>query len=215
MTQEPRVLGLDLSITSTGVCRPDGTTFLIVPKKVTGDARINFIRDAVRGELTGVDVAVVEDFPAMLQAAAAKAIGIVQGAVRSALMDAGVPYAVVPPSTLKKYATDNGSCSKTDMALAAYKRGAVEFEKDPNGDRCDAWWLFVAGLDRYAAHPPLGGLPKGQRAALDKVDWPEPRPRPDDGMTEQEVREDAGFGLPVCPACEGDPFADHLEGCGA
>lgn len=161
-----RIMGLDLSITATGVCRPDRTTYTIKTKAADRDARITVIRDRIAEELWDVDLVVLEDFPARLQAAAAKAIGITHGSVRQVLMDFGVPYVVVPPSTLKSYATDNGGCDKAAMILAAYKRGGVEFTDD---NQCDAWWLQVAGMDR-TGDPPFV-LPQIQRDRLDKLDW--------------------------------------------
>jgi Holliday junction resolvasome RuvABC endonuclease subunit len=163
-----RILGLDLSINGTGVCTPDGESFTIKCVTGQGDHRINVVRDRIVPHLAGTDLVVMEDFPAKLQAAAAKAIGLVQGAVRSALLDAKVPYAVISPATLKKFATGVGNCDKAAMILAAYKRSGIEFRDD---NRCDAWWLHIAGLDRFSETPPFG-LPATQRRALDVVKWP-------------------------------------------
>lgn len=159
-------MGLDLSITATGVCLPDRTTYTIKTKVVDRDKRINVIRDRIAADLWDVDLVVLEDFPARLQAAAAKAIGITHGAIRALLMDFSVPYVVVSPSTLKAYATDSGNADKAAMILAAYKRGDREFTDD---NQCDAWWLHVAGQDRVGEA--LFTLPQVQRARLDKVDW--------------------------------------------
>jgi hypothetical protein len=43
----PRILALDPSLTSTGVCLPNQETSLIVTGKLTGPERLVFIRDAV------------------------------------------------------------------------------------------------------------------------------------------------------------------------
>ncbi|MBX6387139.1 MAG: Holliday junction endonuclease [Microbispora sp.] len=77
------------------------------------------------------------------------------------------PLAVVPPSTLKQYATGRGNASKTDMAVALAKRAGHELRDD---NQVDAWWLGAAGRD-HLGHPPVD-LPKTHRAALDKVTWP-------------------------------------------
>lgn len=161
-----RIMGLDLSITATGVCLPDLTTYTIKTKAVDRDARTTVIRDRIAEELWGVDLVILEDFPARLQAAAAKAIGITHGSVRQLLMDFGVPYVVVPPSSLKFYATGFGNADKAALILAAYKRGDREFRDD---NQCDAWWLALAGRDRTG--DPLFPLPQVQRNCLDKLDW--------------------------------------------
>jgi Holliday junction resolvasome RuvABC endonuclease subunit len=161
-----KIMGLDLSITATGVCLPDGTTYTIKTKTVDRDRRITIIRDRIAMDLWGVDLVVLEDFPARLQAAAAKAIGITHGAIRALLLDFGVPYVVVPPSSLKFYATGNGNADKAAMILAAYKRGDREFTDD---NQCDAWWLHLAGRDRTG--DPFFSLPQVQRDCLNKLDW--------------------------------------------
>lgn len=160
------VLGLDLSISATGVAAPDGSTSTIKTRDRDGDRRLTHIRDTIAGLCAGVDLAVVEDLPT--HAHSAGITGMVHGAVRVALLDAGVPYALVTPATLKKYATGNGSVKKSGMILAAYKRFGVEFDDE---DQCDAAWLRAAGLDQLGE--PLAVLPAAQRQALAKVRWPD------------------------------------------
>ena len=169
-----KIIGLDLSINGTGVCLPDHTTYTIKCNTSQGDNRLTIIRDRIDADLVGVDLAVLEDLPTKLQANASKALGLVQGAVRMTLLDAKVPYAVISPNTLKKFATGRGNCDKAAMILAAYKRSGIEFKDD---NQCDAWWLHLAGLDHYGDHPVLGGLPAVQRQALGVVNWPVGRPQ--------------------------------------
>lgn len=167
-----RVIGLDLSLTSTGVALPDGSTLRIRTRQADGDRRLLVIRDRIRALLAEhrPDLAVIEDMPAKLQAHAAKAIGFVHGVARGELLEADVPYAVVAPGTLKAYAADNGRATKQTLAAAAYLAAGVEFGDDPKGDQCDAWWLRAAGHDAYGA--PLFRLPQAQRDRLLKVAWP-------------------------------------------
>lgn len=166
-----RVIGLDLSLTSTGVALPDGTTYRIRTRAKDGDRRLLRIRDAIRRDL-GVHrphLAVVEDLPRHAMGAGVTAM--VHGAVRGELLDAGVPYAVVAPATLKSYACDHGRADKAQLADAAYLAAGVRFADDKGGDQCDAWWLRAAGHDAYGL--PLFSLPEAQRARLSKVEWPE------------------------------------------
>ena len=166
---EPRVLGLDLSLTSTGVARPDGTTYRIKTRSADGDLRLLHIRDRIRAELENrPDLAVIEDLPRHAMGAGITAM--VHGIVRSELLAAGVPYALVVAATLKSYACDHGRADKAQMAAAAYRTAGRQFDDDRGGDQCDAWWLRHAGLDHLGAPEAL--LPDGQRARLDKVRWP-------------------------------------------
>lgn len=165
----PHVTGLDLSMTSTGAAWVDGTTETIAPK-VKGDARlIETVRRILACIPTVGSLVVIEDLPA--NAKSAGITGMMQGAVRHALLERDIPYVSVVPSTLKKYATGKGNAGKPEMAVAAYKRFEMEFGSDD--DRCDAWWLRAAGLD--ALGRPLCVMPAAQRAALVVVNWPKPR----------------------------------------
>lgn len=170
----PQVIGLDLSLTGTGIAYRDGSTTTIKTKTADGDRRLVDIAEhvavAIGGNLTGlgpaVDLVVLEDLPK--HAMAAGITGMVHGAVRVVLLDAGIPYATVAPATLKAYATGKGNATKTDMAVAALKRGDQEFGDD---NQCDAWWLRAAGLDRYGAAEFT--LPQAQRDRLAKAVWPD------------------------------------------
>ncbi|WP_354596120.1 crossover junction endodeoxyribonuclease RuvC [Streptomyces sp. JL1001] len=165
-----RVIGLDLSLTSTGVCLPDGSTFRIKTRSKDGDRRLLQIRTAVRTAVCEhePDVAVVEDLPKHAMAAGLTAK--VHGVVLCELLDAGVPYAYVVPATLKSYACDHGNADKERMAAAAYLAAGAEFADDKGGDQCDAWWLRAAGHDALGA--PLFSMPQAQRDRLTKVTWP-------------------------------------------
>lgn len=160
------IIGLDLSLTATGIAHVDGSTSTVKTRTEDGDRRLVRIQDAVRAAIApGVQLAVIEDLPT--HAKGAGITGMVHGAVRAVLIEHTVPYALVVAATLKAYATGNGSADKTAMALAAFKRAGVEF---PDDNQCDAWWLRVAGLDRHGT--PLFRMPVAQLDRLDKAKWP-------------------------------------------
>lgn len=171
-----RVIGLDLSLTSTGVCLPDGSSYRIRTRDKDGDRRLVVIRDNIRAALAEhrPHLAVIEDLPKHAMAAGLTAK--VHGPVVCELLDADVPYAYVVPATLKKYATDNGNATKRQMADAAYLADGAEFPGDLNardqgGDMCDAWWLRAAGHDWCGL--PLFSMPQAQRDRLSKAKWPD------------------------------------------
>ncbi|AQW55252.1 hypothetical protein ACIQPP_05375 [Streptomyces violaceusniger] len=170
-----RVIGLDLSLRSTGVCLPDGTTYRIKTRQRDGDRRLVVIRNNIRAALAEhrPHLAVLEDLP--MHAKAAGLTAQVHGPVKCELLDAGVKYTTVVPATLKSYACDNGQADKAEMAAAAYLAAGVEFPGDltpsgKGGDMCDAWWLRAAGHDAYGM--PLFDLPQAQRDRLSVVEWP-------------------------------------------
>lgn len=172
---KPRVIGLDLSLTATGIAYADGTTATIKTDQKDGDRRLLHIEGVVlwaAGECQGPmgadmwpDLAVIEDLP--INAKGAGITGMVQGVVRALLIRAGVPYVLIPPGTLKKYATGNGGATKADMRVALLQRTGVDLRDD---NQVDAAWLRFMGLD-WLGHPVVN-LPKAQREALAKVSWP-------------------------------------------
>jgi Holliday junction resolvasome RuvABC endonuclease subunit len=173
---ELRVIGLDLSLTSTGVCLPNGHTYAIKTRQKDGDRRLVVIRDNIRAALAEhrPHLAVVEDLPR--HAKGSGITGQVHGTVKPELIDAGVPYVLVVPATLKSYACDNGNADKRRMADAAYLAAGAEFPGDLNargegGDMCDAWWLRAAAHHHYGQ--PLFTLPQAQIDRLTKVAWPD------------------------------------------
>ncbi|MEU1180572.1 Holliday junction endonuclease [Streptomyces sp. NPDC005820] len=168
------VVGLDLSLTGSGIAYRDGSTSTVKTKQKDGDHRLTQIEEAVQiavggehlGLGTAVDLVVMEDIPQ--NSHAAKPIAMVHGVVRNLLNKQGVPYALVVAASLKYYATGKGSGDKVPMALAAYKRAGREFEDD---NQCDAAWLRWAGLDWLGC--PEFSMPAAQREALKKAQWPE------------------------------------------
>jgi Holliday junction resolvasome RuvABC endonuclease subunit len=157
-----RVIGLDLSMSATGIAEASGQTYTYNPG-VKGDHRLTSIRKAVGlavGE--GVDLVVIED--AVVRSPAAVEMGMVHGVVRSSLLAAGVRYVLITPATLKKYATGKGNATKPDMRMALYQRMGIDLRDD---NQVDATWLRYAGLDLVGA--PVVKVPAAQAAALDKL----------------------------------------------
>jgi Holliday junction resolvasome RuvABC endonuclease subunit len=155
------VVGLDLSITATGIAYADGSTLTVRPTSA-GDRRLVEIHSETRAAVTAADLVVIEDLPT--HARAAGITGMVHGVVRRMLIARGQPYVLITPATLKKYATGKGNADKTAMALALYKRFVLELADD---NQVDAWWLRAAG--RELLGEPVFPLPAAQVAALDKV----------------------------------------------
>lgn len=171
-----RIMGLDLSITRTGVGLPDQTTFALVPpKQVTGDDRLEYLADHIglAARTAGVELAVIEGLGGLYKGEAARTMPMLHGAVRLELKRNRVPYMLLSPSSLKKFATGNGDADKTAMALASLKRLGREYATN---DECDADWLRIAGrfayglgeyVPRWDAEQPEGlRLPQDQLAAL-------------------------------------------------
>ncbi len=153
-----KIMGVDPSITRTGIGLPDQTTFTVSPpKQITGDTRLEYFADHIglAARTAYVDLVVMEDAPTALQGNAGRVLLHLQGSIRLELMRLKIPYMILSPSTLKKFATGNGSADKTAMALAAFKRLGREYGTD---DECDADWLRIAGRFVYGLGEPVTTL---------------------------------------------------------
>jgi len=170
---ELRVMGFDLSITSTGVARVDGSTFRIKTRQKDGPRRLTQIRDVLSIEVAEQrpHLVVIEDLPTKMHPRSLKPVAALHGVVQALLVDADVPWAYVAPLTLKKYACDNGRADKAGMAAAAFLADGAAFDDDDGGDRVDAWWLRAAGLDWCGL--PQFAMPQAQRDVLSKAEWPD------------------------------------------
>lgn len=176
-----KVIGIDPSMTATGLCAWHGTTSTIKTVAKQRDNRLRVIREAVAeiayapGTVLNrcqypVSLAVVEMPSPGLKGSAILSLHMVQAAVRMALMDAGVPYVTVLPQYVKAYAGWARN-DKEAMARAAYETDGSVFEDD---NQCDAWWLRQMAMDHYGLLR-LGTrrVSATQRAWLDKVEWPD------------------------------------------
>ncbi|MEV4287403.1 hypothetical protein AB0K40_18005 [Nonomuraea bangladeshensis] len=165
----PCVTGIDPSLTGTAVANHAGTKRIRIGN-LRGSARFSCIADGIfaDGTTQAADLVVIEgpSYGSMSGAGHHEAAGLWWHIVYR-LDELEVPYAVVPPSTLKKYATGRGNATKPDMRVALLKRAGLDLRDD---NEVDAWWLRAAGLE-VLGHP-LVELPAAQRDALNKVTWP-------------------------------------------
>jgi Holliday junction resolvasome RuvABC endonuclease subunit len=167
----PVVIGLDLSLTSTGVAG-EGWTDRIRTRGLRGDARLVYLLHAVRSFIRSADLVVMEG-PAYGHAALAghEDLAGLRVLVRVYCHQHQIPYAVVPPSTLKLYVAGYGRASKGEVRSAVRDRYGIECEGPARYDEADAYSLVAAAYDWLGL--PLAVLPDRQRAALDGVAWPD------------------------------------------
>jgi Holliday junction resolvasome RuvABC endonuclease subunit len=168
----PIVIGLDLSLTGTGVASTAGWTDVIRPAaKQRGHYRLQHIKATIL-ELIPADVAlVVVEGPSYGsqagQAGHHERAGL-WWLVTHSLWKTDVPFAVASPTARAKYATGKGNAGKADVVRETTRR----FDWFTGGeDEADALVLAAMGAD-WLGHP-LAPLPATHRQALDKVQWPE------------------------------------------
>lgn len=134
-----QVVGIDPSLTATGVAHYTGALMTIRTKAKEKDGRLVQIGDVI--DQLQTDLVVMEDLPR--NAMAAGVTGMVQGVIRERLQRRDIPYILVTPATLKAFATGKGNAKKPDMRAAWHDYAGVD-NKDDN--QVDAAWLREAGL---------------------------------------------------------------------
>lgn len=159
------VVGLDLSLTATGVAHDRGKG--IITTRARGMERLARIRDDVITCCLGADLVVIEDYAFSRGESHSHALGELGGVVRLALWEAAVTYVDVKATNLKKFATDKGNAPKDAVLVAAVRAG---YEGDDNNE-ADAWWLRQMGL--YHLGVPEVPITVYRTTAVNVVAWPE------------------------------------------
>ena len=178
-----RVVGLDLSLTSTGVAvvddePADGVGRVVGRVTSSGKAtatlrerhhRLQLLCQRVAALAWPSNLVVVEgpSFGQHRQGGQHDRAGL-WWLVVSTLHDVGVPVVEVPPSVRSKYATGAGNASK-DAVLAAVVRRYPDVEVRGN-DEADA--LVLAAMGARHLGRPIDSLPQVHLQAMGKVRWP-------------------------------------------
>ena len=170
----PTVLGVDLSLTGTGVS--DGTsTWLVASRGKAGDSlalraqRLDGIRSAVLAHTVDGDLVVIEQPAYSRQTGHMHDRSGLWWLLVTDLLRQGLLVAEVAPSALKRYATGRGNSPKSAVTDATARRYADVDTGGGDDNRCDALWLSRMGLD-YLGHG--SAVPESHRAALASVRWP-------------------------------------------
>jgi len=167
------VLGIDSSLTSTGVCRVKGLhardddgsvidTWRVLSKPGTDRGpvgmsnRIAEIIAALDPHIAEADLVVLEGISFSSIGTGAHALHWLWGRIVDATVDRAVELRVVSPSQRMKYATGRGNAAK-DMVLAATIRRWPDVDIDGN-DTADALVLAAIGC-RYLGLP-IDDVPK-------------------------------------------------------
>ncbi len=139
------IVGLDLSLTSTGWAVGDETGTFQSKKK--DPERMIEIKSNIVVELSPYEtpVVVMEGFSFGSRQTHAHALGGLGWIVRAELYERDIPYIVVPPTVLKKYATGKGNASKNEVVSSVSAKTGIVWSGSGSDDRCDAWVLCQIG----------------------------------------------------------------------
>ncbi|MFF9200005.1 hypothetical protein ACF09L_32840 [Streptomyces sp. NPDC014779] len=172
-TTRPLVIGLDLSLTSTGIAGESWTDR--IRTKTRGDMRLHYLVGQVATFIRAADLVVLEG-PSYGHGAMAghEDLAGLRVLVRQYCHRHQIPYAVIPPSTLKLYATGYGKASKGEVRSAVADRYGVHTEGAARYDEADAYVAMAAGMDWLGYQ--LAPVPERAAKALAGVTWPETTP---------------------------------------
>lgn len=166
------VVGLDLSLTSTGVATSSWTRTIKTKASMRGYPRLRYIRSTILDILieTRPHLIVVEGPSFGSVGRGQHERGGLWWMITEVVDDAGIPIAVAPPASIKKYATGYGGGPKSDkdMVIMAAARRFGWFAG--GNDEADALWACAMGHAWLAE--PLVELPSINKTALSGVDWP-------------------------------------------
>ena len=166
MKSKPRyAIGCDLSFSETGIAWP-GAVDTFQTSKDAGDLikRAMMIAAHVHAHANEATLVVIED--GVHRSFAAFNSGVLHGVVRHTLAHIANRIVLVPPATLKKYATGKGNANKTAMIVTARERlGYLGM----NDNEADALWLRAIGHELLG--DPLCEMPKTHLVALEKLGY--------------------------------------------
>ncbi|MEU5834544.1 hypothetical protein ABZ820_12840 [Streptomyces diacarni] len=176
----PRVVGLDTSLSATGVASSEGWCRVIGYEdkknpitKLPYPARLVQMRrvlDAVVDAVGRPDLAVLERAAVSRAGGGAHERGWLWWRLYEHLTDAGIPVGLMAPNQRIAYATGKGTGSKT-VVVDQVARRWPQWQTGGNDNAVDAVVLMAAGRDWLGA--PLATVPQTHRAAVDKAVWPE------------------------------------------
>lgn len=178
-----RILAVDPSLTGTGTCIGDAgpvvpyVSTIKAPAKLDSIQRLRYIRDIVADDCREaashpVELVVMEG-PAYTTQGSKGQAGHHERAglwwmLRESYDLRDLPAVIIPPTSLKKYATGKGNASKDEVLIQAVRRLPIQLT---NNNEADAAIMWCMAADHYGA--PLVQMPAAHRAALDAIDWPE------------------------------------------
>lgn len=185
MTQNttPTVIGLDPSLTGTGLASSNGWCDVIGYKRArTKDPGITQLPHpdrltAMRGLVTrvlehiGTPTLVVLELPAVSRSGGgAHERGWLWWQLYNQLHKRHIPIGLLAPNARALYATGRGNAPKT-LVVDNIARRFPNWHTEGNDNAADAVALMAAGRD-WLGHP-ITNLPQTHRAALNKAIWPD------------------------------------------
>jgi Holliday junction resolvasome RuvABC endonuclease subunit len=182
------IIGVDYSITSPAICIHSGNSwqintcsfhFFLYGKKYenfisteqfkaykypenrfsSSIERFSFLSDWVLEKCDTIDYVAIEGYSFGSSAGRSFDLGENGGLLKYKLCEKNIPFDVVPPKTIKKFATDNGNASKqlmesafiseTDLNPKTILQQTSEKCISPSSDIIDSYFIAMWGFNNY------------------------------------------------------------------
>ncbi|MEV8623374.1 hypothetical protein [Streptomyces sp. NPDC051079] len=169
----PLVVGLDLSLTSTGIAGTDWAD--VIKPRTRGHQRMSWLLMEILDRVKAADLIVVEgpSYKHGGEAGAHERAGM-WWLVTHALWRRDMPVAVCPPAQRAMYATGKGNAGKGEVRDGVQQYFGVACEGAGRYDKADA--VSMACLGAAWLGYPVADLPAAHTRALTGVAWPETVP---------------------------------------
>lgn len=168
----PLVVGLDLSLTSTGIASHDWADAIRPRDK--GHLRLSWLRCEITDRVRMADLVVVEGPSYGSHGSSVHQLAGLWWIVVHDLWRRSIPTAVCPPAQRAMYATGSGNAGKGEVRTAVAERFGITCDGPGRYDKADAAAMAALGLDWLGY--PLADLPDSHRRALKGVKWPDTIP---------------------------------------
>jgi len=140
-----RLVGIDASLTSTGVCAcyaENEYETIALKTKLKSTERLIFLRNELEVICSYADYVFIEGYSFGSKGNALYQIGELGGVIRVRLHEMGINLLVVSPTQLKQFITERGNAPKELMAAWVQKRYGRIFSTN---DETDAFCLVKLG----------------------------------------------------------------------
>jgi len=166
---QPKILGLDLSLTSTGYCHNGEASYISV--NVSGAERLRGISSEIGNIVVSnqIQAVAIEGYAFAARHSQAHSIGELGGVVRVALLSMDIPYVIVPPTCRAKFATGKGNAGKSEVVSSISAITGIVWKGGHADDMCDAWILEEMVMTKLGY--PKYKWPEISFSALEKIDW--------------------------------------------
>ena len=163
------ILGLDPSLTSTGVCTDDNNCVAFHSYEEE-TSRLTDIRNYVLGTCLEENIkCVIMEGYSYGSRTRAHALGELGGVLKVAFDEAWIPFVIVPPTSRAKFATGRGNAGKAEVISAVSFKTNRSWSGKGIEDRIDAWVLREMGLQRLGESQYTWAAENLK--ALDNIDW--------------------------------------------